>query len=179
MTTTTLTGQKRASLADSVPTLWLVLGMIALTIIALVISTALSSSQAAAEAATAGEESSFELDDMYETWSWIIVIGTFATATVYGLKQRWSFASTIQIALIIVLTVNFILIAQTIDRDIFGVGIFALIIFTLIQIAFGNISPQANFRQSMIGLVIAAVIISVVIGLSIWLAPSLVQLGQR
>jgi len=74
--------------------------------------------------------------------------------------------------------VNFILIAQQIDRDIFGVGVFALIIFTLIQIAFSNIPPDSNVRKSLAGVLITAVVLTAIILFSIWLVPSLILLGR-
>lgn len=176
--TRTLPKLERTTPLDAIPTGWLIVGVIVLTLIIMLIATAIISSEAAAEAATSGEEYIFDAEDMYETWSWLVVAGVFGAATVYGFKQRLPFASVIQVALIIVLTANFILIAQQIDRDIYGVGVFALIIFTLVQIAFSNISPQANFRQSLVGFIITVIVLAAIVAFSIWLVPSLIQLGQ-
>lgn len=158
--------------------LGLVLLVAALTIGAMIAAAALESSRVAAEAAAAGEESEFELEDMYRTWSWIALIGIFSGGILYGTRRGWAFASSVQISLIVVLLAAFLLIAQTEDRDFFRVGIPALIVFTLIQIAFGNIPPTASLRQSLIGLAITGVILAGVVLLSIWLVPSLIQLGR-
>lgn len=177
--TTQALSQQKSSWLDNIPALWLHIAILIVIIAALWLSTTLTSSQAAAEAAATGEASSFELEDMYETWTWIALVGLFVESVIFGIKRKWAFASSVQVSLIVVLSVCFLLITQQEERGIYGVGIFALIIFTLLQIAFGNISPQANFRQSLIGVVITAVIISIVVGLSIWLVPYLIRLGQR
>jgi hypothetical protein len=136
-----------------------------------------ASSAAAAEAAAAGEESSFEVDDVYTIWSWIFLGAVLAESFVYGLRRGWAFASTIQITLIVMLTATFILMAQQVDRDFYEVGVLALIILTILQVPFGNIPAQANFRNSMLGLFVGLVIIAAVVAFSIWLVPYLIRLG--
>lgn len=133
---------------------------------------------AAAEGAATIEEFSFAIEDVYGSWAWLIIAAVFAETIFFGMRRSLSFASTMQISLIIMLTLTFLLMAQQIERDIYNTGVFALIILTLLQIAFGNISPEANFRKSMVGLIIAAAIITAIVGLSIWLAPILIQLGR-
>lgn len=142
------------------------------------ITAQMAAAEAAAEAAAAEEENDFELEDVYGTWAWLIIIATVAEMVYVSSLQRLSFASAVQISLIVLLTVTFALMTQRVERDIFEVGIFALIIFTLIQVVFGNISPQANFRESMVGLAIGSVIIAALVGFSIWLVPFLIQLGR-
>jgi len=134
-------------------------------------------SEAAVEAAAEGEEIDFELEDAYIGWSWVFLGFVLVESLLFGLRRGWAFASTIQITLIVMLTATFLLMAQTIDRDFYEVGILALIILTILQVPFGNIPPGANFRNSMIGLVIGLVIIGAVVAFSIWLAPYLINLG--
>lgn len=163
---------------ERIPTWVLLAVVIVITLGAMALATAITAQQEAAEAAAEGAESSFELEDMYETWSWLVIGATCAATLLYGFKKGWAFASTVQITLIVALTVCFLLLAQTIDRDIYGVGILALIGFTLLQIPFGNIPPTANFRLSLIGVVIGALIIGAIVLFSIWLVPSLIMLGR-
>jgi hypothetical protein len=89
-----------------------------------------------------------------------------------------TFASVMQVLLIVGLTVSFLLIAQKFSDDVYRYGVLMLIVLTLIQIAFGNISPQANFGRSMVGLAITAVIIAAVVGLAIFLVPYLIEMGR-
>ena len=93
-------------------------------------------------------------------------------------KGRTPFASIAKSVLIALLGVTFVLITQQQDRSIYRLGITLLIVFTLFQVAFGNIPAEWNFRQSVVGLVIAAVIIGALIFISIQLVPTLVALGR-
>ncbi|MEO0561231.1 MAG: hypothetical protein AAF125_03910 [Chloroflexota bacterium] len=132
-----------------------------------------------AEEAFEAEPFVFEWDEVYGNFAWIIIVATFAQTLFFGFRQRWAFASVMQVSLIIMLAVTFTLITQTVERDVYNVGVLALMFLTLFQIAFGNIDPQANFRQSLTGVVIAATIIGVIVAFSIWLAPYLIRLGQQ
>jgi membrane-bound ClpP family serine protease len=92
--------------------------------------------------------------------------------------KRQSFASNVQLILILLLTGCFILITQRYEKDVYGYGVIALIILTLLQIAFGNIPPGSNWKVSLLGVVIAAGIIGTIVAISIWIAPFLLQLGR-
>lgn len=92
--------------------------------------------------------------------------------------QRRAFAATAQLALIVLLLISFVMIAQQFSRDIYAWGLNALILFTLLQIAFGNIPSHFNFRQSLVGVAIAGLIIGAIVILSINLVPSLLMLGR-
>ena len=94
------------------------------------------------------------------------------------IRTRQPFASVAKAALIILLLFCFVLIAQNGSRSIYQLGLLLLIFFTLLQIAFGNIPSTANFRQTMLYLVIAAVIIVALVLFSIAIAPSLIHLGR-
>jgi hypothetical protein len=88
------------------------------------------------------------------------------------------FASFAKAALIVLLLFSFVLIAQQASKAIYQIGLLLLIVFTLLQIAFGNIPSTATFKQSALYLVIAAVIIGALVIFAIALAPSLVSLGR-
>lgn len=123
-------------------------------------------------------EVEFDIEDAYRWWAWGIIFVVMAQVYYFGTRADLAFASIVQIGLIVLLTVSFALMTQRVERDVFRVGIFSLIIFTLVQVAFGNIDPQANFWKSMRGLLIAAVIIAALVGFSIWLTPYLINLGS-
>ena len=93
-------------------------------------------------------------------------------------RARQPFAATVQLVLIVLLLVSFVLIAQQFSKPVYALGMNALILFTLLQIAFGNIPPHFNFRQSLLGVIIAALIIGGIVVLSIYLVPSLLMLGR-
>jgi uncharacterized membrane protein len=146
--------------------------------LAMFLTAARDSQIAADEAVATGTESEFAIDDMFQPWSWIILAGSFVIIVTHNLAQGSPVGTTMQIALILLLLMCFVMIAQQVDRDFYRVGVTALIFLTLFQIAFGNISPEANLRQSITGVVITAVILGIVIWLSIALVPSLIQLGR-
>lgn len=137
-----------------------------------------ASSEAAAEAAAAGEESDFELEDVYAAWAQILLVAVAAEAFFFGLRRRWAFASVVQVALIILLLASFALITQQVERDVYEIGVMALVILTIIQIPFGNIPAQTNFRNSMLGAIVGVVIVIAIVAFSIWLVPYLIQLGR-
>lgn len=139
---------------------------------------ALAESQAqAAEAAAAGTPSEFEISDVFQPWSWIILAGTFAIAVVHSLTRGMPFASIIQFSLIILMLVCFLMIAQQYDRDFYRVGVTGLIFFTLLQIGFGNISPDASLKKTLLGTLVTIVILAFIVWLSISLVPWLINLG--
>ena len=57
-------------------------------------------------------------------------------------------------------------------------GVLLLVIFTLLQIAFGNIPETFTFRKSMLSLGLAALILGGIVVLSIYLVPHLLMLGR-
>lgn len=139
---------------------------------------ALAESQAqAAEAAAAGTESEFEISDVFQPWSWIILAGTFAITVVHSAARGMPFASIIQFSLIILMLVCFLMIAQQYDRDFYRVGVTGLIFFTLLQIGLGNISPEASLKKTLVGTVVTIVILACIVWLSISLVPWLINLG--
>jgi len=66
------------------------------------------------------------------------------------------FASVMQTLLIGLLGFSFLLIAQQYNRDVYQWGVLLLIIFTLLQMAFGNIPSSTGFVRSLFYLGIAA-----------------------
>jgi len=74
------------------------------------------------------------------------------------------FAAIVQGILIILLVLSFAMITQQ---------------FYFVQIAFGNLPPEANFKQSIKLTAVVFGIIVIIFGLGIFLAPHLVNLGRR
>jgi hypothetical protein len=177
MTATTLPTESRSSISPRLARILYIVTVLGMAL-AMFLTAARDAQIAADEAAAAGTASEFTLEDMFQPWSWIILMGSFVMIVTHNLAQGSPVGSTMQIALIVLLLICFAMIAQQVDRDFYRVGVTALIFLTLLQIAFGNISPEANLRQSIIGVVLTAVILSMVIGLSIALVPWLIQLGR-
>lgn len=94
------------------------------------------------------------------------------------IRTNQPFASFAKGALILLLLFSFVLISQQSSKSIYQFGLLLLIVLTLLQIAFGNIPATATFKQSMLYLGIAAIIITALVLLAIWLAPSLILLGR-
>ncbi|MCC6801860.1 MAG: hypothetical protein IT319_03160 [Anaerolineae bacterium] len=88
------------------------------------------------------------------------------------------FASVAKGALIILLLFSFVLIAQNANKSVYQLGLLLLVFFTLLQIVFGNIPSTANFRQTLVYLLVGAVIIVALVVFSVAIAPSLIHLGR-
>ncbi|UCF91634.1 MAG: hypothetical protein JSW39_25735 [Desulfobacterales bacterium] len=89
------------------------------------------------------------------------------------------FAAVMQAILVVLLIASFALITQQYSKTLYRIGFILLVASTFVQIVFGNLPPEADFKRSMklVGLVFGIVI--VVFGLGILLAPYLVNLGRR
>jgi hypothetical protein len=89
------------------------------------------------------------------------------------------FAAIVQGILVILLVISFVMITQQFYESIYRMGFLLLIASTFVQIAFGNLPPEANFKQSVKLTAVVFAIIAIVFGLGIFLAPHLVNLGRR
>ena len=89
------------------------------------------------------------------------------------------FAAIVQGILVILLVISFAMITQQFNETIYRMGFLLLIASTFVQIAFGNLPPEANFKQSIKLTAVVFAIIAIVFGLGIFLAPHLVNLGRR
>jgi hypothetical protein len=93
-------------------------------------------------------------------------------------RRRLPFAARFQGLLIVVMVVGFVLIAQQRSKDLYQVGLPLLVVAAFLQIAFGNIPPSAGLVKSMKLLILTWVIVAVVFGLGIWLAPDLIEASR-
>ena len=89
------------------------------------------------------------------------------------------FAAIVQGLLVILLAVSFVMITQQYYESLYRLGFLLLIASTFVQIVFGNLPPEADFKQSLKLTVVVFCIIAIVFGLGIFLAPHLVDLGRR
>jgi hypothetical protein len=89
------------------------------------------------------------------------------------------FAAVVQGILVILLIISFVMITQQFNETVYRLGFLLLIASTFVQIVFGNLPPEANFKQSLKFTAVVFCIIAVVFGLGIFLAPHLVNLGRR
>ena len=92
--------------------------------------------------------------------------------------KKKPFAARIQGINIIVLLCSFVLIAQTRVKELYVVGVVVIMISALLQIAFGNIRPDLDFKNSMKDIAKILCIIVVIFVVSILLAPYLVRMGR-
>ena len=88
------------------------------------------------------------------------------------------FAAIVQGILVILLAISFAMITQQINETLYRIGFLLLIASTFVQIVFGNLPPEADFKQSLKFTIIVFGIIAIVFALGIFLAPHLVNLGR-
>lgn len=93
-------------------------------------------------------------------------------------RRSLPFAALMQAILIVVMFAAFVLILQQGNKSLYQIGLPVLVVAAFMQIAFGNIPPTTGFAKSMGLLIITWVIVAVLVALSIYLTPSLIQLGQ-
>jgi hypothetical protein len=93
-------------------------------------------------------------------------------------KARRPFAATLHLALVVAMLVSFLLIAQQWSKVVFQAGLGLLVASALVQVVFGNVSPEAGFGRSMKQLALGLLIVAAVFGLGIVLTPALVNLGR-
>jgi hypothetical protein len=85
------------------------------------------------------------------------------------------FAARFQGVLIIVMLAGLILIGQQIDKQLYKIGLPLLVLAAFLQIAFGNIPPRSNLKQSILLLALTWVIVGAVFAAGILLAPTLID----
>ncbi len=95
------------------------------------------------------------------------------------MKKATPFASRLQQILIALLLLSLALIAQQFSKAVYQAGLVLLIVSTILQIGASNVPPSAGAKQTGRIMLIALVIVAIVFGLGIFLAPYLIHLGQR
>ena len=90
-------------------------------------------------------------------------------------RRGMPFAARFQGLLIIVMFVSLALIAQQWTKTLYQIGLPLLMLAAFLQIAFGNIPPNANFKTSMKLLAITWIITAALFVISVKLAPTLIE----
>lgn len=89
-----------------------------------------------------------------------------------------AFAARAQGALILLLALCFVLVAQQVNHDVYRYGLIALMLFTVTQIGIGNTDPAAGLLHTLRNLVTTYLIVGGIVFLSIQLAPTLIGFGR-
>ncbi len=82
----------------------------------------------------------------------------------------------LQAALIMLLGISLVLIAQQFSMAIYQIGLIVLGVSTITQIGFGNVSPRSNFAQSIKYWILTYVIVGGLFVLGILLVPTFLSL---
>jgi hypothetical protein len=94
-------------------------------------------------------------------------------------RRPLPFAARFQAILIVVMFAAFVLILQQGNKALYQLGLPVLVVAAFLQIAFGNIPPATGFAKSMRLLILTWGIVAVLVAVSIYLTPSLIQLGRH
>ena len=94
-------------------------------------------------------------------------------------RQQRPFATVLQAALIMLLGISLVLIAQQFSMAIYQIGLIVLGVSTITQIGIGNISPRSNFAQSIKYWILTYVIVGGLFVLGILLVPTFLSLIRR
>jgi hypothetical protein len=88
------------------------------------------------------------------------------------------FAATLHRVLVLAMLSSFLLIAQQWSKPVFQLGLGLLVASALVQVVFGNVSPDASFGRSMKVLALGLLVVACVFALGVALTPVLVNLGR-
>ena len=90
---------------------------------------------------------------------------------------KQAFGSILQQVLLGALIIAIVLITQPWSKDGYRVGLVLLMASALLEMGAGNVPANAKFGKSVMLLAITLVIVGIVFGIGILLAPKLVALG--
>lgn len=94
------------------------------------------------------------------------------------MKTRRAFGARMQAIVLVAMILSFVLIIQEMNMTLHKVGLLLLIVSALSQMAFGNMPPEATFKEGRKIMIIAYTIVACVFGLGILLAPILIKIGR-
>ena len=94
------------------------------------------------------------------------------------MSKKSPFAAIVQFILVILMFISIILLGQSFNLRLYQIGLVLMIVTSLSQVAFGNISPEANFVRASRQYLLFMSIIAVIFAISILLTPTLVSLGR-
>jgi hypothetical protein len=94
------------------------------------------------------------------------------------MKKKTAFGARMQVIVIVSMIASFALIIQKMNMTLFKIGLVLLIVSALSQMAFGNMPPEADFKEGKKIMIVAYTIVACVFGLGILLAPVLIKIGR-
>lgn len=94
------------------------------------------------------------------------------------MKSEVPFASKWQLRNIYILGFSLILMAQGFNYSVYRWGFLILFTFVPIQMGIGNVNPEWGAWRTIRKTILIVLIVVVIIVFSIWLAPTLVNLGR-
>ena len=90
---------------------------------------------------------------------------------------RRTVGGRLQFTVIVLLILAFILIAQPFSFSVYQWGFIFLFTMTVVQIAVGNVGPDAAWGAVLRALGMTLAILAVMVGLGIYLTPYLIHMG--
>jgi hypothetical protein len=93
-------------------------------------------------------------------------------------QSKRPFASVVHVVLVILMLAGIVMIGQQFSKAIYQLGLIVLTASTIVQIAFGNIPGNFNFRRSMRFFWPFMGVILIVFVVSFLLTPILYALGR-
>jgi hypothetical protein len=93
--------------------------------------------------------------------------------------KKVPFSARMQSIIIAALLVCFVLIGQTFSATLYAIGLTAVIIITLCNMAFSNMRDDLDFKHAMIAFVRIMAIVAFIFIAGILLTPTLLTMGRR
>ncbi len=93
------------------------------------------------------------------------------------MPEQKAVGGRLQSAVIVLLIATFILIAQPFSFTVYQWGFVVLFATTVVQIAVGNVGPGASWGAVLRALGITLAILTVMVGVGIYLTPYLIHMG--
>ena len=94
-------------------------------------------------------------------------------------KSNQAFAARWQFRVVVILLAALVLLAQGFSYTLYRVGFFMILIFVPLQMGLGNTNSEFGAIKTIRKVLIVLVIVAVIFGISIEIAPFLVNLGRN
>jgi type IV secretory pathway TrbL component len=93
--------------------------------------------------------------------------------------KRIPFSARVQSIIIVLMLICFVLIAQQFSSTLYSIGLTAIIIITLCNMAFSNMRSDLGVRDAMIAFARIMGIVALIFAIGIVIAPRLIMMGRR
>ncbi|MDR1389807.1 MAG: hypothetical protein LBJ31_07500 [Treponema sp.] len=94
------------------------------------------------------------------------------------MKKKQPFSARVQSIIIVLMLICFVLIAQQFSARLYSIGLSAIIIITLCNMAFSNMRSDLNFKNAMLAFARIMGIVALIFIIGILLAPRLIRMGR-